>query len=135
MQTNRLAKGNAVHAIVSDSEGAACGYRTVHTACGKVGQAQAHKADREDVTCKRCLAKAAPVQAPQAKRTLTATLPDGGVATRTTARDYRYVLAVREDGGWGAAQWSSRRDLAEGYITWWKNRGAPFTEYRVVPVN
>jgi hypothetical protein len=47
------------------------------------------------------------------KKKLTANLPDGTIATRTTARDYQYVVAKRIHRKWRADNWTSRRDLAE----------------------
>lgn len=44
---------------------------------------------------------------------LSATLPDGTVATRRTARSYTHVLAVQlENGSWVANNWCGRYDLA-----------------------
>ena len=48
----------------------------------------------------------------KAKKKLTATLPDGTIVTRTTAREYRYVVAMYELGRWGVIAWCSRLDLA-----------------------
>lgn len=57
-----------------------------------------------------------------AGRRLTATLPDGTQATRTTHREYTHVVAVlresdhRWDGrhtGWGVWSWAGRADLAD----------------------
>jgi hypothetical protein len=53
-----------------------------------------------------------------AKTTLTATLPDGVIATRTTARTYTHVVCVqRQDSTWGAVQWAGRYDLAQTYAS------------------
>lgn len=54
------------------------------------------------------------------KRTLTCTLPDGTVATRTTARTYSHVLAVTDDGvEWGVISWAGRLDLAMNQRSRW----------------
>ena len=46
------------------------------------------------------------------KRQLTCPLPDGTVATRTTARTYSHVFACYNGEGWGALAWAGRLDLA-----------------------
>ena len=46
------------------------------------------------------------------KRQLTCPLPDGTVATRTTARTYSHVFAIHNAEGWGALAWAGRLDLA-----------------------
>lgn len=47
------------------------------------------------------------------KRKLTCPLPDGTVATRTTARTYSHVLAFSTTGEcWSAVAWAGRLDLA-----------------------
>jgi len=48
------------------------------------------------------------------KRKLTATLPDGGIATRTTHRTYTHVIASRKgDSKWRAEGWAGSITLAK----------------------
>ncbi len=55
------------------------------------------------------------------KQKLTATLPDGAIATRTTHRTYTHVIAGRladhpnfeGNGDWVVLGWAGRRELAE----------------------
>lgn len=47
------------------------------------------------------------------KATLTVTLPDGTVATRTTARTYTHAVITSADGYWGVIAWCGRYDLAQ----------------------
>ena len=35
-----------------------------------------------------------------------------GTFTRTTARDYAYIILANDERGWGALSWTSRIDLA-----------------------
>ena len=53
-------------------------------------------------------------------RTLTCTLPDGGVATRTTARTYSHVIACYDGVDWGALAWAGRLDLAMNQRSRWE---------------
>tara|TARA_R100001594_G_scaffold41146_1_gene73137 strand:+ start:259 stop:561 length:303 start_codon:yes stop_codon:yes gene_type:complete len=47
------------------------------------------------------------------KRKLTATLPDGGIATRTTNKTYTHVIAVKTGSGqWDALGWAGSPELA-----------------------
>ena len=55
------------------------------------------------------------------KRTLTCPLPDGTVATRTTARTYTHVFAIHNAEGWGALAWAGRLDLAFNQRSRWEH--------------
>lgn len=54
------------------------------------------------------------------KRKLTCPLPDGTVATRTTARTYSHVFAIHNAEGWGALAWAGRLDLALNQRSRWE---------------
>lgn len=82
------------------------------------------------------------------KRKLTVTMPDGTINTRTTANDYKFVVAVKVQPEsywattwpgkslWGAYRWSTRRDLAEKCANECRKMIAPgrygFSEVKII---
>jgi hypothetical protein len=74
-----------------------------------------------------------------AKTTLTVTLPNGTKATRTTARAYTHVLAVREGQRWAARTWHGSAELALATTRSYPLAGllaaGDKDEYRVIPVD
>lgn len=74
-------------------------------------------------------------------RTLTATLPDGRIVTRRTARDYTSVVCWKRNGKWSAVQWTTRNPetIIAGFRRdeqrWQRQDGGPASEYASVPVN
>jgi len=138
-------RGKAVH-LTTDGESRAM--RPGWTLCGK----QAHHASThpkdvevalERVTCKRCTTEAgkatgtAQETAPAEKRELSAKLPDGTVATRTTHRDYSYVIAVKgEDSGtWNAWRWTRDEGTAAGAFREAQRYQIPRDRMALVPVS
>lgn len=75
------------------------------------------------------------------KTKLTATLPDGTVVDRTTAKDYQFVIAVYDNGngyhdkGWGILGWTTRYDLADKKIRSWQGKVEEFEDFKIVPVD
>lgn len=69
------------------------------------------------------------------KQTLYATLPDGRVVTRTTDRDYKFLVCVTWLGEnvWGAFRWSSTEKLANQGVRE-ATRFGRATEVKIVPV-
>lgn len=142
MQTTKMARGNAVHAVKQiRGKGSAAGYVVVETICGRSDDAREAQIGREpEVTCKRCLKALDPTTEASKKRTLTASLPDGTTATRTTARHYEYIVAVdyKDGKGWGTFRWTSRIDLADKAVNDIHRRLAkkyPSLETAIIPVN
>lgn len=70
------------------------------------------------------------------KRKLTARLPDGTWATRTTHRTYTHVVAVQDEAGWGAIAWAGTQLLAERRANEVRRvaRVARWQDVRVLPV-
>lgn len=56
------------------------------------------------------------------KTTLTATMPDGTTVTRTTAREYKYVIYYKTGSGeYRDRSWVSRPDLRDKELSKFKN--------------
>jgi len=77
------------------------------------------------------------------KPKLTATLPDGTIATRATFRQYQFVVAVRDrirrwpldpdgPGSWSAGSWHSDRQRASAGAA---NFAGVYREIQIVPVD
>ncbi len=72
------------------------------------------------------------------KQTLTATLPNGYVATRTTANEYNFVVCVQgaTTGEWGDLRWTTRRDLADKAVKEFQGWQNPeWRKFEIVSVN
>lgn len=138
-RTATLGRGQAVHYVVATGKSPYGGYVAATSACGKTDNSRnVADATGQPATCKSCL-KAMEPTAPVGKaKKLEATLPDGHIVTRTTARDYLYVVAVRGEGkAWGAWAWSSRYELAAARAREirGKHTAAVAAEVKVVEVN
>lgn len=138
VKTGNLGSGKAQHVLVeiSDRKTGYAGYKHVRAACGADGLTYEGRIGQYEATCKRCAKALDPATPRMGKRELSAWLPDGSRATRTTAHDYKYVVAVRTHHaeGWGAWAWSSRLDLAEARVSEFTRRMDGKLETQIVNV-
>lgn len=133
-------KGKTVH-LTTSPQGTAM--RPGDTLCGRDAHHVYKGANQAfglaQANCGRCAKRAeafvetpAP-EAPVTKRTLRATLPCGTEATRTTARAYGLVLAVRtDDDRWAAYRWTRDQNTAATGVA--EAARAGYSDVRLVPV-